>query len=119
MRGADAAVAGNHNPGLLIKRFNITFDHGVADHLGFGVGGVAFANDADIHLDRRKFIGFRNFRERVAEVGAVGLEIRNGEAIRAAEIGDSSFDALGIFVLLIWNDDFDVGVPRFVGIAVS
>ena len=104
---------------MLIERFEIAFDHGVANDFRFSAGGVAFSNDANIHFDGGKFIGLSNFGEGVTGVGGVGFEFSDGEMVRAAKIGDGFGDACGIFVLLIGNDDFDVGEPGFVGIAVG
>src|ERR1700746_3320701 len=84
MRRTDAAVAGYHDPWLLIERFDVAFDHGVADDFGFGVGGVAFADDSNEHIRWREFVGFCDFGERMTGVGIIRLELGDGEMIRAA-----------------------------------
>src|SRR5581483_2428452 len=116
MGHADAAVARDHDPRLPVKSFDVGFDHGVTDDTGFRAGCVAFADDANVHLNGRKIIGFGEFGERVAGVGGVGLELGYGEVIGSAEIGNGFFDAGGILVLLVGDDDLDVGRPGFVGV---
>ncbi len=87
--------------------------------LGFGVGGVAFADDADVHLDGREVIGGGELGDVVIFVGGIRLELGDGDVLRAAVVAQGFFDAGGILVLLVGHDDFDVGVPGVVGVAVG
>src|SRR5712692_1120869 len=50
MPRAESAVAGDHDPGLPVKSFDVAFDHGLADDSCFGVGGITFADQANEHF---------------------------------------------------------------------
>src|ERR1700723_2504780 len=52
-------------------------------------------------------------------VGGIRLELGDGDVLRASVVSQGFFDAGGILVLLVGHDDFDVGVPRVVGVAVG
>ena len=119
MVGADAAVAGDHDPGLLVEGFDVRLDHGLADDAGFGVGGVAFADQADVHVDRADGILLGELFDGVAFVGRIWFEGCDGDVAGAAYVGQGAFDAFRIFVLLVRDQDFDVGVPGVVGVAVG
>ena len=69
--------------------------------LGFGVGGVAFANDADIHLDGSDVVGGGEFGDVVIFVGRIWFEFGDGDVLRAAVVAQRFFDAGGILVLLV------------------
>src|ERR1700723_2650219 len=51
--------------------------------------------------------------------GGIRLELGDGDVLRASVVSQGFFDAGGILVLLVGHDDFDVGVPGVVGIAVG
>src|SRR4051794_16638582 len=52
-------------------------------------------------------------------VAGVGLELDDCYAARPADISNRFLDAFWIFILLVGNKNFQIGVPRIVGIAVG
>src|SRR5262249_31053785 len=98
---------------------DVRFDHGFADDAGFGVCGVAFFNDANVHFGARDIVTFGEVSDGVAGVGRVRGKLRDENGFGAAGVGEGFFDACGIGVLLVRHDDLDVGVPGFVGVAVG
>src|SRR2546423_8202172 len=52
-------------------------------------------------------------------VAGVGLELDDGYVARPADVSKRFLDALWIFILLVGNKNFQIGVPRIVGIAVG
>ena len=117
--GADAAVAGDHDPGLLVQGFDVGLDHGLADDAGFGVGGVAFADQADVHVDGADGILFGELLNGVAFVKRIWFEGCDRYVAGAAYVGEGFLHAFGIFVLLVWDQHFDIRMPGVVGIAVG
>src|SRR6266850_7231772 len=115
----DAAIACNHDPRLLVESFDVALDHGFADHTRFRVYGIAFANDLNVHLNRRNAALSRELGDGVTCVFRMGLEFGDGDGVRASGVGQSFFDALRVFVLLVGHDDFDVRMPSVVGITIG
>src|SRR2546421_13106525 len=52
-------------------------------------------------------------------VAGVGRELDDGYVARPAHISKRFLDALWIFILLVGDKNFKIGVPRIVGIAVG
>ena len=50
MLSINAAIACNHDPGLLIERLDVRFDHRLSNDVGLGVSGVPFADQTDEHF---------------------------------------------------------------------
>src|SRR5271157_6420263 len=55
----------------------------------------------------------------MALIGFVGSKLRDGDVGSAADRNQGLLDALGVFVLLVGDDDFEVSVPSVIGIAVG
>ena len=62
---------------------------------------------------------FGEIGEGVSGVGGMRFEFSDGDVRSAADVSESLSDAFGIFILLVGNEDFQVGVPRVVGVAVG
>src|SRR6476661_4300651 len=118
MPQANASVACNHDPRLLVKRSNVLFDHGLPNDAGFRAGGITFADDADVHLDRRNAALFGKILYRVGLIGSVRRKFIDRDVTGPTDVGQSFGDALRILVLLIWHKDFDGRSPSIVGIAI-
>ncbi len=119
MLGIYATVAGHHHPGLLIKGFHIALDHGLADDGRFGVRGVSFADQLDVHIGFGKAVGLGQFSEGVPGVGFVGRKFGYRNVRTAPVAFECCQHAFRIFILLVRDNDFEVGVPSVVGIAIG
>src|SRR5258708_17173618 len=86
---ADSAITGDHDPGPLVKSFDVALNHGLADDARFDVGGIAFANHADEHFHGRDVVGASQVVDRVAFVTWVGLEFNDRHVAAATYFGQS------------------------------
>jgi hypothetical protein len=106
MSGADATIAGDHHPGLLVEGLDVIFDHRLANDGGFGVCGITFANQAYEHFDRSEMVGGGEIGDGVSHIRFVGREADDGDMGSVANISESFLDAFWIFVLLVGNENF-------------
>lgn len=91
----------------------------MADDASFGVGGVTFTDQTNKHIHIGNVGGLGEISEGVPGVTGVRLKFGDGDVRGSADIGKAFGDALRIFVLFVWDEYFEIGVPCVVGIAIG